>query len=205
MGAATTPRPTAPTPHFSNFPQDLISLERWVLWRYVSRGGSWTKVPFMPTGKLAKANDPATWSPFPAAKARYDQGGFDGIGFELGDGIVGCDLDWKAHAGPGVPPEAARIIADLASFSEYSPSARGAHVLVRGEWTQGLRLELSDGLGLEVYGSGRFFTMTGARIPDAPAELRENQAALDALAARYARTAPQAARAPKPARAQAPH
>jgi hypothetical protein len=40
---------------------DLADEQRWVSWRNELRGDKLTKVPYGAGGKLAKADDPATW------------------------------------------------------------------------------------------------------------------------------------------------
>jgi primase-polymerase (primpol)-like protein len=43
-------------------PLDILADEsRWVAWRNELRGKRFTKVPYSPSGKRAKADDPATW------------------------------------------------------------------------------------------------------------------------------------------------
>ena len=51
-----------------DFPQELMDLEQWTVWRYVNRSGKPTKIPVDPlTGMNAKSNDPSTWRTFAEA------------------------------------------------------------------------------------------------------------------------------------------
>src|SRR5688500_213360 len=81
----------------NKIPTAIRSLPQWVLWKYVvkSAGTDPTKVPFQTNDQPAKADDPATWSTFDPVLARYEHGGYDGIGFEFSesDPFCGVDLD----------------------------------------------------------------------------------------------------------------
>jgi hypothetical protein len=149
----------------------------------VERDGKLTKVPFQPNGRPAKANDPTTWATLEEALEALKTGRFDGLGFVLGDGITGLDLDWK-EAGDGVPPEALAVVERLASYTEWSPSGKGCHILLKGKLPPGSanRKALAPGVHLEAYGGGRFFTFTGRRWEASPHDLEERQEALEALA-----------------------
>jgi len=177
-------------------PPSLRPLRRWVLWRLVERDGRPTKMPFRPDGRPAKANDPKTWTTLEEALEALKTGRFDGLGFVLGDGITGLDLDWKGWEGDGVPPEALAIVGRLGSYTEWSPSGKGCHVLLRGKLPPGSgnRRALGPKVHLEVYDGRRFFTFTGNRWEGYPHDLEERQEALEALARellrREAREAP---------------
>jgi putative DNA primase/helicase len=62
-------------------PIDLRDQPQWVLWKIVVRDGEPTKIPFQVDGAPAKSNDPSTWTGFDSAWNRYQQGGYDGVGF----------------------------------------------------------------------------------------------------------------------------
>src|SRR5690606_37008213 len=110
---------------YENIPEELKQLPQWVCHR--------NKVPFNPlTGAPAKAGQPVTWARFEDSVKASDN--YDGIGFEFNDnGIVGVDLD-KVIADDGtVSTEAMEIVEMLDSYTEYSPSGKGLHVLVKGD------------------------------------------------------------------------
>ena len=106
---------------------------RWVAWRYESRGGKPTKIPYAPDGKRAKADDPSTWGTRTAAQARAakivdGQGG--GIGIQLGDlgggvHLSGLDLDSCIADDGTLAPWAAEILSAFPTYTERSPSGRG--------------------------------------------------------------------------------
>lgn len=168
----------------ASVPSSLRSLNQWVLWRFVERDGKRTKAPYQPSGKAARSNDPSTWTDFESA-VKALKAGFDGLGFVFAKngGIVGVDLDWKGWAGEGIPPEAKTIVDRLGSYTEWSPSRKGCHVLLRGELPAGVgnRSQLAPGVELEVYDHGRFFTVTGWHWTGYPEDLEDRQAELEAL------------------------
>lgn len=129
---------------------------RWVVWRLEEVGGRLTKVPYQPRpgGRKARSNDPKTWGEFHQALAWAEEG-FHGVGFVLGGGFVGVDLD---HAVGEAWAE--EILAQAPAPVEISPSGKGFHIYLRGEVERGWRRRVGKG-GVEVYGEGRFFTVTG--------------------------------------------
>lgn len=147
-----------------SIPVELIAYPNWICWKFVERDGKMTKMPVDPkTGRPAKANDSSTWAPFTVA-ARYAAAHDLGIGFQFSDTpYVGIDLDWKTFEGEGLPYAAEAIIDLLKSYTELSPSKKGIHIIVEAELLEGYksRATLEQGVGLEVYGHGRMFTMTG--------------------------------------------
>src|SRR5262249_43469545 len=85
-------------------------------------------------------------------------------------------------------PWADQIIRELDSYTEISPSGRGAHVITKGELPDGRRQIQFDGdhhgVGLYDAARGRYLTMTGSRIsgdgtiPERTAELQRIYARL---------------------------
>ena len=77
------------------FPQELLELDQWVLWRRVERNGRATKQPYTPAGTLASSTGPGTWSPFDQAARAYDDT-FDGLGFVFSEHDPYCGIDFDA-------------------------------------------------------------------------------------------------------------
>jgi putative DNA primase/helicase len=86
-------RPTALTVNADGIPDALRRERRWLLWRYDWDGKRWTKRPYQLSDVLAKSDDPSTWTTFAQACNAYLTKRFDGIGFALGNGWSGVDLD----------------------------------------------------------------------------------------------------------------
>lgn len=137
-------------------PDALTTRARWV--RYSS-----AKVPLMTTGKAASSTDPATWSTYTDAAASTVGAG---LGFVLSDAddIACIDLDHCIRPDGSLEPWAAPIVADAGTtYVEVSPSGTGLHIWGRADVRQGRRIRRSDGTAVEVYGTGRYITVTGRR------------------------------------------
>lgn len=153
----------APRPeilHPESIPSELKAIPRWLLWRLEDRDGKPSKTPYQVSGTLAKVNDPATWTTFENALTAYLQGGFSGLGIALSgdDDLTGVDLDKCLNPNTGeLDPEAARIVADLPTYCEISPSGRGLRLFAFGRLPQGGRRKGK----VEMYESGRYLTVTG--------------------------------------------
>src|SRR5215471_12301934 len=159
-------------PRYHEISEELRALPNWVVWRpekRPSKSGTVreTKVPYNARSeRQAKSNDPATWSSFEEAVAAL-KGGYAGLGFCLTPPYVGVDLDGCRRSGSH-EPWAEKIIEELDSYSELSPSGHGVHVIVKGELPDGPRQKDfggdHHGVGLYDAARGRYLTMTGCRI-----------------------------------------
>lgn len=171
-------------------PAALRSRAQWVCWRYATRPSEPkpTKVPINArTGTAASSTDPATWSAFDdalAATARY--GGIGWV-FAAGAGVVGLDLDNCRDPETGaIEPWAVEVLGDTRSYTEVSPSGRGLHVFLLGTLPSGARKRGS----VELYDRERYFTVTGDRLEEMPADIRAPHLPLDALHAKLFPPAP---------------
>jgi putative DNA primase/helicase len=166
-------------------PAEIATSGRAVVWRAELRGGRRTKVPYAARRPWlhAAVNRPSTWAPFPEALAVVERGGADGVGIVLGDGIAGVDLDHVIagrdldHGGRDLEHVAQELVAELASYTEWSPSGAGLHVLVHGTLPPGRRRTA----GIELYDGGRFFTVTGQHVPGTPSTIEERTLVLAAV------------------------
>lgn len=126
----------------ASVPEELKALPRWVVWKIEkTRDGKETKVPYnaRSVGR-AKSTNPGTWSDYATAVAASK--GYAGVGFVIGPPYVGIDLDKCRDPESGqAEPWAEAIIKDLNSYTELSPSGKGFHVWVRGNyfWREGRR------------------------------------------------------------------
>ena len=69
-------------------PEELESLPRWKTWKLEQRNGKATKVPYQVSGERADVTEPTHWTSFDSAFSVSEN-----VGFVLGAGIVGVDLD----------------------------------------------------------------------------------------------------------------
>jgi len=156
-------------------------LAQWINWRYEERDGKLTKVPLCPhTGKLARVDQPETWGSYEEALEASKKYGCGGVGFVFTevDPYAGIDLDDIRDSQTGEIEESARkIIEQLNSYAELSPSGSGIHVLVKAEVPPGGRRKGQ----VEVYDSGRFFTVTGTHLPCTPKRIEERQVEVEIL------------------------
>jgi putative DNA primase/helicase len=160
------------------FPAELVERNQWVTWKLIQRKTDKkpTKIPYdAKTGGNAKSTDPKTWASLNDALERIKQGGYDGVGYVFADDdpYTGIDLDHALSDAGELEPWARPIVAAFASYTELSPSRTGLHIIIRGIVPdgQGHRVELKktplwvEGAhpeaAIEMYSSGRFFTMTG--------------------------------------------
>lgn len=145
-------------------PAELIEGRRWV--RHSAR-----KVPLTVTGDAASSTNPATWATY--AEACQSRVGV-GLGCVLtGDGIVCIDLDHCLDPDGRPTAWAAELLARIpATWVEVSPSGDGLHVWGRAEFAGGRKVA-RPGWRAEVYGSGRFITVTGRPYEGAPAVLAD--------------------------------
>ena len=139
---------------YDNIPIELKEQNRWVLYRlyWDEKRGKYDKKPFNArTGGMAQSNNPNTWCDYKTALQVVDL--YDGLGFMLGEGIFGVDID-------GVELHEAivnEVITPLNSYAEISPSGKGIHVICLGSKPVGACRKAN----FECYDKGRFFTVTG--------------------------------------------
>lgn len=159
--------------NFNNIPTELKNCPQWVLWRKEKRNGKPTKVPYQVNSKMAQANNRNTWSSFEIVLEKYKQGGYDGIGFVFSkqDDYVGIDLD-KCCVDGDLSELAQEIMNIVPSYTEYSPSGKGIHIIAKGKIPlrgPGTGKKVPS-IGLEVYRHTRYFTFTGDSINNHPVE-----------------------------------
>lgn len=152
-------------------PDGMTELRQWVTWRYVDRDGEKTKVPFQLNGEPAKSNDPSTWANYEDVST---SGQFIGFVFAEGGGWFGIDLDECLEKGGEIAAWAAEILERFPfAYVETSPSGRGLKLFCRGTLAGGKKRlmgpkgDRDKAPGLEVYGKGRFFTVTGEEMQPA--------------------------------------
>lgn len=168
--------------NFSNIPDILKAQKRWVCWNLVERDGKLTKAPVNArTGNGAQSNNPSTWSDFNTAVAGVKKFGLNGIGFMLGDGFVGVDIDHCRDESGGFSTEALDIINTLESYTEFSQSGQGVHIICRGELPPGQRRRGN----IEMYAEKRYFVMTGNILDDAHMEVCERTEELRIIHEKY--------------------
>lgn len=155
--------------NLDNVPEELRQVSAWVLWRYETRDGKPTKVPYRISGERADTSRPETWTMFEEARRAHETDDFfHGVGFVFhhSNPYAGADLDHVAE-------EEARTWLDaFDSYAERSPSGDGFHIICKAELPTGTKKSAG-----ELYSTGRFFTVTGDVVRNAP--IREAQEAAE--------------------------
>lgn len=144
-------------------PEELKRLPRWVLWRYIED----RKVPHTVRGNKASSTNPKTWASYDEVVAAFADapGDWEGLGFVLGDGICGIDLDDCRDKETGAIAEWAQAIIDRQnSYAEVSPSGTGVKIFCLGDVPKAYKRKVAGGGGIEAYAAGRFFAFTGRAI-----------------------------------------
>lgn len=186
-------QPQAPTPlsvdsdAIDAFMAPLLQYRQFVCWDYehrAERKKPWTKVPKDPgDGENASVSDPSTWGSFEDALTAMQIRRHDGIGFVLTneDPFAVVDIDDVRDDAGLLADWAADILAELPpTFVEASASGNGLHIWTKGKLPAGRRRTR----GIEVYDSGRFIAITGAKWPDRHGSIEECGVELAALHAR---------------------
>lgn len=165
--------------------ETLKQHSNWVFWKEEERkeGDKPTKIlKNCRTGYNASSTNKNTWSDFmTAVKGNKDFGG-DGLGwvFTKDAGIVGVDLDDCIGEDGQVAEWALHTVSALNSYTEISPSGKGLHIFLYGQIKRALGP--TPETSVEVYGWGRYFTMTGNHLPESPLTISStSQRQLDIL------------------------
>jgi putative DNA primase/helicase len=172
-------------PNPAGIPGAMKTVNRWLCFKVVpktKRDGTveLTKEPRQGAhpDRKASSTNPATWCDFETAYNAVLAGDVDGLGFALGDGWAGVDLD-NAVADRELKPAAREVVSAFQSYAEFSVSGTGVHILVHGDVPAGKRSG-----NIEVYGQGRYFTVSGHALPLALGTVEPRQDELDHLVAR---------------------
>ncbi len=184
MSAAEANMPPTMSCNPDGIPDELKMLQQWVGWRLTQRADTFkpTKVPInAKTLSKASSTDPRTWGSFARAIAAYNRGQVDGVGFVFTreDPYIGVDLDGVISKNGELDDNARKIIEELGSYAEISPSGNGMHIIMRGQ----LDIDTSGKhpAGIGVFQHSRYFTMTGNLIDPACDTILDNAPALKTL------------------------
>jgi putative DNA primase/helicase len=151
-------KPVALPVTFEHIPAALKAEPRWCVWKYLldSQRRKWVKTPInAATLRNAKSNDPATWADYDTAvKALHRDASLAGLGFFLGEGWTGVDIDDCHDFLDGFNDIAADILERAPGYAEVSPSATGVKIILRAPIPRSKQTKRGD-TGLEIYDHGR--------------------------------------------------
>lgn len=156
-------RPSAIRPILESIPVAVRRLPQWVLWQFIWKDDTkqWAKIPISAHDfNFAKSDDPKTWATFEKARERYESQpeSLDGIGFVFStdDPYCGIDFDNCVNTDGTIDPLVMAHVEKLDSYTEYSASGTGIHVIVTGAYGGGNKKG-----NKEVYDRTRYFAFTG--------------------------------------------
>ncbi len=91
--------------------------------------------------------------------------------FSRADPLTGTDVDACVGKDGTIATWAQEIITTLSTYTEYSPSKLGVHILTQATLPgEGRKLG-----NVEMYAEGRFFTITADHVPGIPPTIAERQ------------------------------
>ena len=180
--------------------ESLKKLNQWIVWRYEERpeDPKPAKIPYNPNSKHirkenwqpvkndkgfispeysggAMSNKPTTWGNYESAMKALESGLFTGLGIMFANTLCGIDIDGCIENEMMIGP-AQDIINTMDSYTEYSPSGTGIHILFYGSIKTGKNIyKKNHNNGIEIYNAGRFFTFTGKALNDKKVEERTAQ------------------------------
>lgn len=182
-------RPSAIRPDLAAIPVHVKRYAQWVLWQFIWKDETkqWAKIPINArTFQFAESNNPETWSTFEKASEAYlnEPDSFDGVGFVFtpDDPYCGIDFDNCVNTDGTIDPLVMAQIEKLDSYTEYSASGTGVHVIVSGAYGGGNKRG-----DKEVYDRTRYFTFTGKPAGE-PKRIQWRQSAIEKLKAELAPT-----------------
>lgn len=163
-------------------PSELKEYSQWICWRYENTGKQkLDKIPYCPIdARLASVSNPSSWTSF--SKAVNALHNFHGLGFVLtqNDPFTFIDYDDPFEVAVNGHPkydDANEIVAKqtewlhkLNSYTEFSPSGKGLHIIVKASLPVGRRRK-----AIEVYPHSRYMTMTGQIYNNKPIAFRQLQ------------------------------
>lgn len=179
-------RASAPVLPVESVVADLAERAQWLMWRYEPGEtpiAKPRKVPYYASGRRrgGKQGDDkdraclVNYQRIADAVRQVDANGngWDGVGFAFlpNDGLVGIDLDGMINPETGeIAERCSSIIAACGTYTEFSPSAKGVHIIGRGHIEKSVK---DNGIGVEVFCGAQFFTFTGRPWPGGVAMVEE--------------------------------
>ena len=162
---------------YRRLPPCLKSQRIWYPSKFTVRpDGSPGKPPCDRQGNFAKHwQYKSNWMSFDEAVGLN----MDGVGIMLHKelGLTGIDFDHCVEEGVIIDPWVAQKVKELNSYTEYSVSGTGIHVLIWGR----LPWKKCGGDKIEMYDRSRFLVMTGNLVPGTPTEIRNAQDTINAI------------------------
>ena len=157
---------------------DIKENGRFCLWRYEEPNGRTTKVPYQISGQRASSSNIQHFTSFEEVIKAVPL--YDGIGMGVFSPFAAVDIDDCVKDGK-LSGLAEDVIHTLDSYTEYSPSGKGVHIIVKVKdfaFDKSRYYINNRKIGLEVYVPGatnRFVTLTGNTIHQTEPAYRDEE------------------------------
>lgn len=147
--------------NIEKIPADLKRKRQWMPFKFLTQPDGRRRKPpcSIETQRPADAMNPDNWYDLDEcidALADYP-GVFAGVGYIFNGDEFGIDFDHVIENGV-INPEVERIVKEIGSYAEFSPSETGLHIICKGELPSTCVCKEKN---VEWYGRKRFFTFTG--------------------------------------------
>lgn len=167
---------------YKHVPAVMKGVKQWVTWGRNGKDeqGNYypLKKPFNPvTGKPASSTDPSTWATYEECEKAVSKFKYSGLGYVFNEDYIAIDLDNVIDEKGNMLPDVILLLEGLDSYTEYSQSKRGVHVILsKGAITlnkNSAKLPVTkaqlqrctrEGVkvpSIEMYTKGRYFAITG--------------------------------------------
>ena len=195
--------------NYKNIPATLKGVPKWVVYgKTNTKEICPLKKPYnAKNGRPAKVNDPKTWATFEECKNEVKKCNYCGLGYVFTGDYTVIDLDSVIDRKGNILPQALEIVDKLDSYTEYSLSKRGLHIIIKNNTdinastalpvNQALmdiyahdEIDRSDGKvkhkvpGIEIYTTGKYIALTGD-IMDGRKIIKEGSWALKKIYEEY--------------------
>lgn len=163
---------------FERIPKELKEEGLFCLCKMEQRKGKTTKVPYQVNGCRADPSNRKCFTDFETVEAVYQRGGYAGLGIGVFEPYGMIDIDHCVENGK-LSAMAQEIVELMDSYTEYSPSGTGVHIIVKVDKFKfdATKYFINNRkIGLEVYVAGatnKYLTITGNVICDKPPQYRD--------------------------------
>lgn len=168
----------------------LRNQKSWCVWKFepsANGGTKLTKVPYCADNPTRKASTthPEGWTSFEAASIAMRSGGFSGIGYLIGGGLIAAfDLDDCRDLATGaITPWARKLIDEGRTYVEITPSGAGLRIIgYCGPKSSPVHCKIPapGGGSVEIYRkTARYIAVSGNVLPGHDVELSNIDALVD--------------------------
>lgn len=142
---------------FDSIPEEIKILNQFVIWKTNKNKKSKNIInPF--TGWFGSTNDETCWCDYNTALNAVNKYNAEGIGIVLSKGLMGIDINNMYDNNGDIIPIVKSLIEELNSYTEYSPSKKGVHILC---YAQQPTERSKFGKNIRWYSNDHFFVLTG--------------------------------------------